>query len=727
MQNEVNIKSTFILQQDQSDCGVACLASVVKFHGGYVKLETLREISGTSKQGTTLLGLYQAASQIGFDAEGFEADIENLKKHPSPCILHVIMNETLMHYIVCYGFNENCFIIGDPAKGIVKKSTAEIEKIWKSHALLQLNPGQNFVKEKEQKRAKLNWFLQLIHDDYNIIGIAALLGIMLAFLSMATAIFSQKLIDEILPQNHTLKLTVGLVLLAFLLFVKTGLAVIRENFVLRQSVGFNTRIIDRFYSALLKLPKIFFDTRKTGELIARMNDTLRIQNTITFLTGSIIVDVLIVIVSLIFIFSYSLFIGTVAALSIPIYFTIVYFLHDKIVNVQQNVMQAYAQTESNYVDTLQGISEIKVNNKENYYSALTKNIYGNFQQKIFNLGIVRIRLNLLSDLTSTTIILVTISWCSYMVLHQELKLGEMMAILTMSLGMMPSANRLALTNIQLQEAKVAFDRMFDFAAIHNEYDPSVEEKKEIINQFEKLDLSNISFRFPGRSQLLKDVSMSVKKGDMIALLGESGSGKSTTLQIMQRFYKYETGTVKVNGIEFENVSVPGWRNLIGVVPQQIKIFNNNLFVNICMNEASSEANNVINFCREYGFSNFFEKFPQNYSTILGEEGVNISGGQQQLVALARALYKKPQLLLLDEATSAMDRNTEKFIFEILKKIKSEMAIILVTHRIQTAKEADTIYVLENGIISSQGNHHELLKTKNLYSQTWSDLTLINNT
>ena len=211
---EKHIKKTFTKQQDQSDCGVACLLSIIKFHGGFSTLEKLREFSGTTKQGTTLLGLFQGANGLGLQAEGFEAEIKHLNEIANPCILHVRVEKDLEHYVVFYGINKsNQFIIGDPGKGISYLSKEELSAIWLSKTLLTLKPTERFVKTQIQNKEKFNWFLNLIKEDYPILGISIFLGILIAILGLATAIFSQKLIDDILPKSKIQSLIIGLVCL----------------------------------------------------------------------------------------------------------------------------------------------------------------------------------------------------------------------------------------------------------------------------------------------------------------------------------------------------------------------------------------------------------------------------------------------------------------------------------------------------------------------------------
>jgi len=320
------------------------------------------------------------------------------------------------------------------------------------------------------------------------------------------------------------------------------------------------------------------------------------------------------------------------------------------------------------------------------------------------------------------------------VLSNNMTMGEMMAVMQLAVTMMmPAVARLVSVNIQLQEANVAFDRMHEFAGIKPEYDQKEDATRINPGKFERLSAWNLTYRFPGRTQLLKDISFEVGKGEMISLLGESGCGKSTLIQIIQRFYDRESGQMMVNGTPWEEVSVKAWRDMIATVPQEIKLFNGSLIDNISMGgmldeevksveDVQRKTEEVLKFCAETGLAEFFDKFPQTYFTILGEEGINISGGQRQLVGLARALFRKPQLLLLDEATSAMDRKTEGKILEMVDAFRKDGAVILVSHRIKTASRADRIYVIEDGVISASGTHKELLKTENFYSLSWKDLS-----
>jgi ATP-binding cassette subfamily B protein len=246
------LKKSLILQQDSSDCGVACLRTLLRYYGSDASLERLRELSGTTKEGTTLLGLYQAANTLGLEAEGCEADVEALIEHGQPVILHVVMEGNLQHYVVCFppsfadSYSEGAFVVADPVKGILAYSDEELKKIWTSGKCLTVKPTERLQPVKIQQQAKKKWLLDLIQEDWGLLATASALGLGMALLGMVMAVFSQKLIDDILPSRNTVKLIGGVALVAFLLLVRAGLESLRTYILMRQSKQFNNRMTGSF-------------------------------------------------------------------------------------------------------------------------------------------------------------------------------------------------------------------------------------------------------------------------------------------------------------------------------------------------------------------------------------------------------------------------------------------------------------------------------------------------
>jgi ATP-binding cassette, subfamily C, bacteriocin exporter len=714
-------KYKHVQQQGASDCGVACLKMVLHHFNSDTSYERLRELSGTTMTGTTMLGLLQAGQELGLNTEGFEAELEDLRACKDVCILHIVRENRMLHYVVYYGYDakKQEYIIGDPSQPTTQYLKAEqIETLWVSKSLLLLKPTEKLIPLSIQKKKQRVWFWQFVKEDINLLVIAGILGIFIAISGFALAIFSQKLIDKILPEKDMLKLYSGVGLLLLLLFARLAMSYIRQLFLLRQSRDFNVRLIDYFYSTLLNLPKSFFNNRKTGELVARMNDTQRIQQTLARVVGDAAIDVLLIIVAIIAVFNYNLWLGILSVLWLPVFAFVTWHFHYRILFGQYDVMGAYAANESNFINTMQGAEAIKANNKQTVFTDMTKMIYSLFQKHVFDLGHIGLRFSIFTEIVGVIFIVAILLGSSMLVLRGALTAGAVMAIVQMVATLMVSTARLAMTNMQLQSAKVAFERMTEFTALEPEYTTEMDKEKAVISDFEELRVDNLYFRFAGRKQLLKDISFSVRKGEMIALIGESGGGKSTILQILQKFLQPESGKVLINGLDIDAISTENWRNQIGVLPQQVHLFNGTLIENIVLGDPSVSGDNLVTFFEKHGFNPYFEQFPNGYSTILGENGVNISGGQMQLVGLARALWRNPQVLLLDEPTAGLDNDTERFVIQLLKKISPQMAIIILTHRISFARPCNEIYILKNGEISEYGDHNILIASDNLYKRAW---------
>ena len=708
-----HLTKTFTRQHDQSDCGVAALLSVIRYFGGDESLDRLREISGTSRQGTTLLGIFQAAQGLGLTAKALQAEgIENLKTAAFPCILHIVKDERLQHYVVCYGFANGSFTIGDPASGIQAMTPEEVESLWQSKTVLLLSPNEHFVRKEAQTAEKRRWVRALIEDDLTVLFVAFALGVAISLLSLSTAIFSQKLVDTILPNRDTTRLIIGLTMLGFLLLARSGLNFLRGRFVLGQTRRFNNRLVNHFFGALMHLPQAFFDRRKTGDLIARMNDAQRLQQALTYLVGEMMIDALLFCVAAVMIFLYSVPIAAFLVGSMALYVLLAVRFHKPIVEGQQSLMARYGLNESNYVDTIQGISAIKAAGREATFAAKTRTVYGLFQEAAYDLGKIGTRFNLAAEIIGVLILLTVLAWSAALVLQGVMLVGGLVAIVQMASQLSSSSLRLALTNIRLQEARIAFERMYAFASQAPEFSDDEETAQTQVPErhtsfsLSSLTMRGVSFRFPGRSELVQDASFEVRKGEIIAITGENGSGKTTILQMLQRFYAPERGEILVNGaVLLADIAIPVWRERIGVMPQSVKIFNSSVLENICLAEPTEEeVQRVLEFCGTYGFERYIAQLPQGYATLVGEEGMNLSGGQRQIIGLARALYRKPELLLLDEATAAMDKTTEAETLALLDRLRHDMGIVMITHRSQPLLYADRHYRMEKGIIKEVYNY-----------------------
>jgi ATP-binding cassette, subfamily C, bacteriocin exporter len=698
-------KKNFILQKDQADCGVACLQNILRYTGADISLERLRELSGTNSFGTTLLGLSQAAREIGFNAQGAQANtIDDLKEIKFPCILHTAI-ENFEHYIVFYDWNGRRFLLGDPGKGLIEMTEEELSITWKSKVVLLLQSSEQLEGHKQRYRNRWQWLFLIAKNYTTPLVITVFMGFIISLLSLSTAIFSQKLVDRLLNNPDITKLYVSLGLLALLLFLKCIMNYMRGYILALQAKSFNMDITTSFYQKLLQMPKLFFDNRKAGDMVTRLNDTNRIQQTVSVLVGDVSIQILLLVISLVFIFLYSFIAGAIALIFIPVVFLLVMRFQPEVLDCQRNTMVAYARNESNYIDNINAVGIIKLFNKEVYFFERAKNIFIRLQEAVFNMSKIRIRFNLAIDLLATTFLIILIVSGVILVLKKQLAAGELIAILQLGIMLISAAITVVLTNIQIQEAKLAFDRMYEFVqnetpeTVSTSVETSGTRGSEVCSNFEILEVEDLRFQFAGRKHLLKGLTFFAKKGEIVAITGESGQGKSTIFQLLQRFYKYETGVILVNSKNLLELDIIQWRKNVGVVTQYSVLFSGTILENILLKELNgSDIQKVVSFCRTTGLHEYFVNLPQGYSTIVGEGGIAISGGQKQLICLARCLFHQPQLLLLDEPTASMDKKMETFIIGLLKQLKSQSCIILISHKDALTEIADRTYKLENGIL-----------------------------
>ena len=708
-----------MLQKSQSDCGVACLGSIIRYHGGNANQEKIRIMSGTSKQGTTMLGLYQTAIHLGFEADGLQADPEYLKIIQQPVILHALVNQSMQHYIVCYKAVDNHFLIGDPAEGIRWINGKELDEYWQSRKLLQLIPdAKKFIKTGHEHQKQWKWFIDLIRQDMSVLNTALLIGVVVAVLNLATAVFAQVLIDTLIPSHDLMRIYFAIALVVLLLITKSLINYGRQLLLLKQGLDINIRITGSFLSNLLYLPFPFFATRKTGDMVARLNYIRHIQQTVSYLFGELLISMLVLLVSLLAVFLYNVKLGLILSAGIPFYALIAYRYHKPVLSGQRELLGAHAMNESNYIGTINNIIPVKSFGREGFFAKTGLEVFGVFQQKSYQLGRYGMIIQLFTGIAGILITMAIIAWSSVKMLDNSMSTGVFLAVFSLSGTVLASLGTVAFANIQIQGARIAFERMYEFSGMEKEFYPLKEASEHKQESFEKIELQNISFRYPGRRLLLEDISFSLQKGEMVTIFGDNGCGKSTLLSLVQRFYMPDEGNVLLNNRNVHNFSLPVWRRMMAVVPQDISLINASLLANIVMSSEKSEAEQAVKLLSDYGFDPLVERFPQGYLTMLGDGGIRISGGQKQLVGLARALVQIPELLLLDELTAHMDRQTENFVLDLLDRLRKDMGILNITHNIRNAALSDKIIVLQDRHMVATGKHHELMDFENPYSEVW---------
>lgn len=688
------IRDSFVYQRDEKDCGAACLLSVLRYHQTDSGLDHLNYLSGASVNGVSLYGLANAAAHFGLNGEGFEATVNDLKSINDPCILHVYINGQYEHFVVLYGHKGSSYLIGDPELGLTIITENELLAIWKSGFLMTFTKTKNFQIKPSTKSKNRRWLLDLVQSDQSKLISSLFLGIIFSALSLATAIYTQVLVDVVLPGKNLELLITSVFGWAVLLFVNILVLYFRGSIIAKWEYNFSTSILSSFFSKLLRLPKSFFDNKKKGDLIARMNDIQRIQSILNQIINEALINGLIVICAIAVLFYYSKEAALIAMLNLPLQFCIIYLFDNRIHGLQKTTIRKYGINEANYIDILDGIELVKSSNSFNYFQQSVVGRYNDFKKSEYSLTRTSILYRVLSSGIGVFVTISAVMHSALLVYQDEMAIGQLLAVLSILFMIISSSNSLVLLNISLKSGKVALQRLYECLEQPIEKE-TVDNPAPDLVEVKTFSISNLSFSFPACENLFENVTLTVNRGEKIAITGENGSGKSTLINIIQRLVDYEKGSIVINGsIDLKTISLERWRTIMSIVPQKTKLFNMSLWENIALGNGT--ADQVAVFCKEMGFHEVFNTLPMEYDTLLGEEGVNISGGQQQVVSMARALFRKPQIILLDEATSALDSQTEAIVLNAINKIQVDTAIIMITHSSKLTGFCDKVYKIENG-------------------------------
>lgn len=705
-----------IKQHDITDCGAACLASISAHFNLKLPISRIRQMAGTDKKGTNALGLIKAAEKLGFTAKGVKGGMNSLPKIPLPAIAHVIVKEVLQHYVVIYKVTEKHIEVMDPGDGqIHKKSLKEFEKEW-TGVLILMVPNESFV-EKNEKASNISRFFFLLKPHKSILFQALFGAIIYTVLGLSTSIYIQKLTDFVLVdgnKNLLNLLSIGMVVLViFQIFIGASKTVM----VLKTGQLIDSRLILGYYKHLLKLPQRFFDTMRIGEIISRINDAVKIRAFINDTAINLIVNVFIVFFSFALMFIYSWKLALAMALIIPLY-TLVYFITNRLNKKQERkVMERAADLETQLVESLNSVKTIKQLSLEDFANLKTETRFINLLQTGYKSGLNAVFSGNSSEFLSRIFTIVLLWFGGYLVIDQTITPGELMsfyAIIGYFTG--PVASLIDM-NKSVQNALIAADRLFEIMDLEREEEENMVELEKTTKG--DLVFQNVSFSYGTRVDVFKKFNLKIPHGKVTAIIGESGSGKTTIAALLQKLYPLNEGNILIGNVNIKYASNESLRNYVGIVPQNLDLFAGSVVENIAVGEFAPNMEQILDICKQLGILDFIEELPNGFQTWLGENGTSLSGGQKQRLAIARALYRNPQVLILDEATSSLDSISEEQIQECIHNLKQEgKTIILIAHRLGTVLQSDKIIVLEKGRLIEEGSHTELYEKQEKYYQMW---------
>jgi len=715
-------------QADAKDCGPTCLKIIAKHFGRRVNIEKLRQLSETTREGSNMLSLSEAAEGIGFRTLGVRLDLEKLQEAPLPCILH--WNK--QHYVVLYKIKKDRYYISDPAFGLLEYQKDDFLKLWignnadettREGIALLIEPTPVFYDSDDDVESKKTLDFRLLFKYvFRYKAFIRQLAIGLAASSLLQLIFpflTQSIVDVGI-QNQNIHF-IYLVLLAQLLlfFGKTGLELIRSWIILHLSTRINISLISDFFIKLMNLPISFFDVRMTGDIMQRINDHSRIERILTTSSLSVLFSMINIIIMGGVLAYYNLTVFAVFFIGSLLYFGWVFLFLKRRKELDYKRFYEISNEQSKVIELISGMQEIKLHNAEKQKRWGWEYI----QARLFKVSMKGLVLeqtqnagsNFINELKNIIIIFLS----AKLVIDGEITLGMMMAISSI-VGSLNGPVLLLISFIrEVQDAKISLSRLSEIHEMEDEIQGDTNKSYDFPKDAD-ICVKGLTFRYTGSDSLvLNDLNLTIPANKVTAIVGASGSGKTTLMKMLLKFYEPFSGEIVLqrrNEAEskLSDISQKTWRAHIGSVMQEGYIFNDTIANNIAIGVEVIDKERLEYAADIANIKTFIEKTPLGYNTKIGMEGTGMSTGQKQRLLIARAVYKNPEMLFFDEATSALDANNEKEIIEKLDMFFKEKTVVIIAHRLSTVMNADQIVVLDKGKISEKGSHEELVKLRGAY-------------
>lgn len=715
-------------QHDAMDCGPTCLRMVAAFYGKKYSIESLREKSFISRNGVTMLGLSEAAEKIGFHTLGIQITTDRLSKDvPLPCIIHWNQNHFVVLYKVTKHRGVRYFYVADPIGNTIKYTKQEFENCWISTSsgnermgfALCLEPTPTFFESEDEESAKPRSILflasylcpyrQLIGQLFIGLFVGSILQLILPFLTQSIVDFG--------ISNQNLNY-VWLVLIAQLVLVisSTSVEFIRSWILLHIGMKVNISLISDYIAKLTNLPIAYFDSKRTGDTLQRINDHERIQEFLTDTSISALFSIFNIVIFGIVILFYSWIVFAIFFVGSALYIAWVWLFMKRRASLDHKMFAQHSANQSSLIQLITGMQEIKLNACEQQKRWQWERI----QTKIYKLTSKGLALAqwqqsggiLINQLKNIIIIALVAS----LVIKGSITLGMMVAIQYIIGQLNSPVEQLIVFFRKYQDAKLSLDRISDIYNKENEdADSSISVKD---NRKQSIRLENVTFRYDKLNEkaTLDHVNVTFESGKTTAIVGLSGSGKTTILKMVLGFYKPDEGKVIIGNTDLNNCNLRDWRKRCGIVMQDGFIFSDTIAANIAAGEENIDEERMVKAAKIANISEYIDELPMGYNTKIGAEGNGLSMGQKQRILIARAVYKNPDYIFMDEATNSLDANNEKEIMHRIDDFLKGKTAIVIAHRLSTVRNADKIIVVQDGKVAEEGNHEQLISLSGIYYQ-----------
>jgi ATP-binding cassette subfamily C protein len=703
------MKYKVIRQHSEEDCGAACLASISKYYGRSFTLNHIREAVGTGQFGTSLLGLKRGAETLGFNARPVKTSPEllsRMKEAPLPAIIHWQGN----HWVVLYGKQGKKCVVADPAVGIRYLSKKDLAENWTDWLMLLLQPDPiRFYAQEDDKVGGFWRFFKRVWMFRGILAQALPLNLVLGLLSLASPFLLQILTDDVLVRGDTRLLTTVAIAVVVMQFVSTSLSFVQSNLIAHFAQRLQLGLVLEFGRQILRLPLSYYEARRSGEIVSRLRDIDQINQLVAQVIVGLPSQFFIALVSFGFMIFYSWKLTTVAvAVAVVMTLSTIVFQPTLRIKTRELLVQE-AEAQGVLVETFKGALTLKT-------TTAAPQFWDEFQSRFGRLATLTLNTIQIAIVNSTfsgfiaAIGSVALLWFggNLVIQPQEnLSIGQLLAFNAMNANFLGLIGSVIGFIDEYTRARTAVQRLTE--VIDSTPEDNKDAKKQFVAIPGEADIvcNNVNFHYAGRIDLLEDFSLTIPGGKAIAFIGKSGCGKSTLAKLIAGLYPLQSGNIRIGIYNLDDLSLDCLRQQVILVPQDAHFWSRSIVENFRLGTPHVSFEQIVKACQIAEADEFISKLPDKYQTVLGEFGANISGGQRQRLAIARAIVTDPAVLILDESTAGLDPVSEAQVLDRLLEHRRGKTTILISHRPRVINRADWIVYLEQGKLKLQGSVEEL--------------------
>jgi ABC-type bacteriocin/lantibiotic exporter with double-glycine peptidase domain len=702
----------YIQQMEAADCGAACLAMVLAYHGRTVTLDETRQAAGTNR-GTDALGIVRGAEVMGLRGRGVQLEMSDLHYLPPATILHWDFN----HFVVLDRVGRHGVDIVDPAYG---RRTIPLDRFRRhfTGVALVFEPEEGFVATPPGRSKVWRYLVQLLAQR-DLIARVFVTSIALRVLALALPVLTGMVVDRVVPRgDNGLLVVIGIGIGAVLMFQLLS-SLIRAHLLIELRTRLDTKMTLGFVSHLLSLPYAYFNRRSAGDLLLRVSSNTQIRDLLTSSLLSTLLDGVLAVAYLILLFTMSWVLALIATGAGCLQIILVLASRRRYAALTAQDLESQARAHSYLVQMLVGIETLKVAGAEERALEQYANLYVDELNVSLGRGRLQAVLDGVSGLLQTAAPLILLGTGALLVINGGLSLGTMLATTALAAGFLTPLASLTQSAMSLQQLGSYVERIDDvFSAAPEQARGTGVTPPRLSGAIE---LSHVSFRYGSADPLVvRDVSLAITAGSTVAIVGRSGSGKSTLAALLLGLHKPTEGRIIYDGYDLAELDHKALRQQLGMVPQTPFVFSGSVRNNIALTDPQTPLDKIVAAARKASIDADIRAMPMGYETLVADGGATMSGGQRQRLALARALLHDPAILLLDEATSSLDATTERAVMDSLRKLRATRVII--AHRLSTIINADIIVVMDDGRLVESGRHAELVARGGVYAALVADQT-----